>query len=90
MLANHRYTIPVTRAPLAHSATDQFFINVVDNPFLNFQAAIDSAWGYAVFVRVTAGFEVVDQIVSVTTGAAGPFASDAPVEPVIIFGISRD
>ena len=54
------------------------------------RAETDADWGYAVFGRVTAGFDVVDQIVSVTTGAAGPFSIDSPVEPVIILSISRD
>ena len=89
-LANDRYTIAMARTPLAHSATDQFFINVVDNPFLNHRAETDADWGYAVFGQVTAGFDVVDQIISVTTGAAGPFSIDSPVEPVIILSISRD
>ncbi len=88
--ANERYTIAMARTPLAHSATDQFFINVADNDFLNYRGPTDSTWGYAVFGEVTAGFEVVNAIVSVTTGASGPFSTDAPVEPVIISGISRE
>ena len=88
-LDNDRYTIAMARTSNAHSATDQFFINVADNAFLNYTAPIGNGWGYAVFGRVVDGFKVVDQIESVTTGAAGPFGSDVPVEPVIILGVER-
>jgi len=90
LIENVRYTIAMARTPLAHSATDQFFINVIDNPFLNFRGPTDSAWGYTVFGQVTSGFDVVDRIGSVTTGAAGPFSRDVPVEPVIIETIIRN
>lgn len=88
-LDNDRYTIAMARTSNAHSATDQFFINVADNAFLNYTAPVGNGWGYAVFGRVVDGFEVVDQIESVTTGAEGPFGSDVPVEPVIILDVDR-
>jgi len=89
-LANNRYTIAMARTAVVHSATDQFYINVVDNPFLNYRAATSADWGYAVFGIVTSGFSVVERIASVGTGAAGPFAADVPMEPVIIFSIERE
>jgi cyclophilin family peptidyl-prolyl cis-trans isomerase len=88
-LNNDRYTIAMARTPSAHSATDQFFINVVDNPFLDYSGPTDRTWGYAVFGSVTDGFDVIEDIAAVTTGAAGPFATDAPVELVTIFSIRR-
>jgi len=89
-LANDRYTIAMARTSAVHSATDQFFINIVDNPFLNYREATNAAWGYAVFGSVTSGFDVIEEIASVTTGAGGPFVTDAPVEPVIIISIERE
>lgn len=67
-----------------HSATAQFFVSVVDNEFLNHKDKSDRGWGYTVFAQVTAGMDVVDKIAKVRTGAVGPFAKDAPVEPVVI------
>ena len=57
-----------------HSATAQFFVNVVDNAFLDHQGKDPQGWGYAVFGRVTEGMDVVDKIKGVRTGSAGPFA----------------
>jgi len=61
-----------------NSATAQFFINTVDNDFLN------KPPGYAVFGKVVVGLDVVDKIAAVKTGSKGPFPQDAPVEPVVI------
>lgn len=63
------------------SATSQFFINTVDNPFLD-QPQDDGA-AYAVFGRVTKGMEVVDQIRNVPTGRSG-MHGDVPKTPVVI------
>ena len=72
------------RAPaIPHSATAQFFINVVDNDFLNHTAPSGRGWGYAVFGRVVEGMEVVDAIKAVATGRRGPY-SDVPREDVVI------
>ena len=83
-LTNDRGTIAMARTSDPNSATAQFFINNVDNAFLNFRSKDPSGWGYCVFGRVTSGIETVDAISQVTTGAVGPFNSDAPTEPVII------
>jgi cyclophilin family peptidyl-prolyl cis-trans isomerase len=66
------------------SATAQFFINVVDNLSLNYTEPTTTGWGYAVFGKVRSGMDVVDTIRYVQTGATGPFASEAPLEQVVI------
>ena len=78
----------MARTPEIHSATAQFFINTVDNDFLNFRAPNPSAYGYAVFGRVTAGFDVVDAIEAVSTGTAG-WMGDVPNNPVVIESVTR-
>jgi cyclophilin family peptidyl-prolyl cis-trans isomerase len=83
-LSNKRGTIAMARTGDPHSATAQFFINVQDNPGLDYKGESSSrSWGYAVFGRVSSGMEVVDQIRFVETAAQPPF-SDVPVEPVVI------
>ena len=87
-LKNVKYAIAMARTPEIHSATAQFFINTVDNDFLNFRAPNPSAYGYAVFGHVTAGFDVVDAIEAVSTGTAG-WMGDVPNTPVVIESITR-
>jgi len=76
-----------TNAP--HSATAQFFINGVDNDYLDHRAATARDWGYAVFGRVVDGFDIVDQISQVATGAGGPFSRDAPKTPIKILSVTE-
>jgi peptidyl-prolyl cis-trans isomerase B (cyclophilin B) len=66
-----------------HSATAQFFINTVDNDFLDFKAPSGQGWGYCVFGEVTEGMDVVDKIRAVATGNKG-FHQDVPKEDVVI------
>lgn len=82
-LKNDKYTIAMARTNDPHSATAQFFINVADNDFLNHTAPTGNGWGYAVFGKVVAGRDVVDQIARVRTGTRGWFG-DVPVEDVVI------
>lgn len=82
-LKNDRYTIAMARTMDPHSATTQFFINVVDNDFLNHTSPTPQGWGYAVFGKVVAGTDVVDAIAKVKTGTRG-FHGDVPREDVII------
>ena len=82
-LKNNKYTIAMARTNDSHSATAQFFINVADNDFLNFSSPTDRGWGYAVFGKVTAGMDVVDNIKKVKTGNNG-FHQNVPLEPVTI------
>jgi peptidyl-prolyl cis-trans isomerase B (cyclophilin B) len=88
-LKNARGTVAMARTSDPHSATAQFFVNVVDNAFLDHQAKDDRGWGYAVFGKVIEGMEVVDKIKGVKTGPNGPFAKDAPDDLVVIKSARR-
>src|SRR5262249_39347673 len=72
-LKNTRGTVAMARTGDPHSATAQFFVNVVDNAFLDHQAKDERGWGYAVFGKVIEGMDVVDKMKAVKTGPAGPF-----------------
>lgn len=61
-LKNDRYTVAMARTNAPHSATAQFFINVVDNDFLNFSSPTPQGFGYAVFGKVVEGTDVIDAI----------------------------
>ena len=82
-LKNDKYTVAMARTNAPHSATAQFFINVVDNDFLNFSSPTPQGFGYAVFGKIVEGTEVVDQIKAVRTGSSG-FHQDVPVDDVVI------
>jgi peptidyl-prolyl cis-trans isomerase B (cyclophilin B) len=82
-LKNVRGSIAMARTNDPHSASAQFFINTVDNAFLNFSSESSQGWGYAVFGQVVEGLDVVDKIRAVKTGRAGMHA-DVPVEAVTI------
>lgn len=88
-LKNLRGTIAMARTSAPHSATAQFFINVVDNTGLDFTAKSLQGWGYTVFGKVTTGMDVADAIVAVPTGARGKFTQDAPLTPVVIKSAHR-
>lgn len=84
-LRNKRGTVAMARMPDAHSASAEFFINVVDNPALDFKSkANDKAWGYCVFGKVVQGLEVVDRIKAVKTSNKRSDFLNLPVKPVII------
>lgn len=83
-LKNIRGTIAMARTSDPHSATAQFFINVVDNPFLDHKNKTPRGWGYAVFGHVVEGMNVVDAIRNLRTAPNGPFPSDVPLKTVII------
>ncbi|MDH5369896.1 MAG: peptidylprolyl isomerase [Gammaproteobacteria bacterium] len=83
-LKNLRGTIAMARTNDPHSGTTQFFINVVDNPFLDHKSKTPRGWGYAVFGHVIKGMNVVDKIRNLPTGPNGPFQSDVPVKMVMI------
>ncbi len=82
-LKNLRGTIAMARTNEPHSASSQFFINTVDNDFLNFRSETAQGWGYAVFGKVVEGMATVDAIRNVRTGSGG-MHKDVPVEPVTI------
>ena len=82
-LKNTRGTVAMARTNDPHSATAQFFINTVDNDFLDFKAPSGQGWGYCVFGEVVEGLDVVDKIRAVKTGNKGGH-QDVPTEDVII------
>ena len=82
-LKNDKYTIAMARTGDPHSATAQFFINVVDNAFLNHTSPTPQGWGYAVFGKVVEGLDVVDAIKKVRTTRKG-FHDDVPFDAVVI------
>jgi peptidyl-prolyl cis-trans isomerase A (cyclophilin A) len=83
---NTRGTLSMARLNDPDSATSQFFINLVDNPFLD--ATPGNTDGYAVFADVVIGMDVVDAIAAVRTQTTGQF-SDVPVEPVVVLDVTR-
>jgi len=87
-LKNDRGAIAMARTPDPHSASSQFFINTVDNAFLNYKSQTTSGWGYAVFGKVIKGMDVVDAISKVETGSQGRFR-DVPKTPVEIITIRK-
>jgi cyclophilin family peptidyl-prolyl cis-trans isomerase len=80
-LKNNRGTVAMARTSNPNSATSQFFINLINNDYLNYAGPANP--GYAVFGKVVDGMDVVDAIAQVKTGRKGP-QGDVPVEPVII------
>ena len=82
-LANDKGTLAMARTPDPDSATAQFFINLVDNDFLNFKSKTPQGWGYAVFGKVTSGMDVVEAMARVQTGNVGHHG-DVPLEPITI------
>ncbi len=87
-LKNSRGTIAMARTMIVDSATAQFFINTVDNNFLNFSAPNPRGYGYAVFGEVVEGMDVVDQISATKTGFKAGM-QDVPTTPIVIKTIRR-
>lgn len=85
-LMNKKGTLAMARTSDVDSATAQFFINTVDNAFLNHRKKTAEEYGYCVFGWVTAGMDVVEKIEKVATGRVGYF-DDVPKEPVVITGV---
>lgn len=84
-LKNKRGTLAMARTPDPHSAAAEFFINVVDNPALDFKGkASDKTWGYCVFGKVVQGMDVVDRIKAVKTSNKRSDFLNLPVKPVLI------
>ncbi len=87
-LSNKRGTIAMARTMEINSATCQFFINHVDNPFLDHRTNTPEGFGYAVFGRVIEGMDVVDAIANLKTTRKRGY-EDVPVETVTIISITR-
>ena len=79
--SNLRGTVAMARTSEPNSATSEFFVNLVDNKFLDFQSAASP--GYAVFGKVTQGLDVIDGIATQTTGSLNGF-SDVPLTDITI------
>ena len=91
-LENRRGTIAMVRTGNPHSATAQFFINLVDNRSLNHSGKTPRGWGYTVFGEVVEGMDTVDRIAAVATGTQrlnGQPARNVPREPVLIESARR-
>lgn len=82
-LKNLTGTLAMARTSVPDSATSQFFINLVDNAFLDHTAKTPQGWGYAVFGKVTGGLQVVQQIAAQPTGASGGHR-DVPLKAIVI------
>jgi peptidyl-prolyl cis-trans isomerase A (cyclophilin A) len=85
-VSNERGTVAMARTSDPHSATAQFFINVVDNPGLDYPRP--DGHGYAVFGKVTGGMDVVGKIREVPTGIKDQHR-DVPVDNVTIESAKR-
>ncbi len=86
-LKNLRGTIAMARTGDPNSATNQFFINLVDNSFLDFKDETALGYGYTVFGKVTAGMDVVDAIAKAKTTNVGS-RQNVPVEPIVIKNVT--
>lgn len=84
-LKNERGTLSMARTAVVDSATSQFFLNLVDNEFLD-NGSRD--FGYAVFAKVIDGMEAADEIAKVETGNQGGH-QNVPLEPVVINSARR-
>lgn len=87
-LKNVTGTIAMARTSDPNSATAQFFINTVDNAFLDHREKTTQGWGYAVFGKVTQGLDVVNKIAAAPTKSAGPHRN-VPVTDVVIQKVER-
>ena len=83
-LKNARGTLAMARTNKPNSATSQFFINTVDNDFLN-RSQMNA--GYAVFGKVTKGMDVVDKITQVPTANFG-MHQNVPKQAVKIISVN--
>jgi cyclophilin family peptidyl-prolyl cis-trans isomerase len=82
-LRNERGTVAMARTSDPHSATAQFYINLVDNVSLDHTGKTPQGWGYCVFGRVVEGMNVVDRIARTRTQTKGGM-QDVPVLPIVI------
>ena len=85
---NARGTLAMARTSVVDSATSQFFINLVDNKFLDHRNKTPQGFGYAAFGKVVSGLDVVDKIGKVKTGVSRG-QKDVPTVPVVIKSIRR-
>ena len=84
-LTNQRMSLGMARSTDPHTASSQFYINIVDNFSLD---PMPTRWGYAVFGDVIDGFQVINDIASNATQTMNDM-QDVPVAPVIILDVKR-
>ena len=82
-LKNEVGTLAYARTNIVNSATSQFFINLVDNNYLNHRAKTPTGYGYAVFGKVIKGMPVVNKIANVKTVSRKGYR-DVPINPIVI------
>lgn len=87
-LSNARGTIAMARTSSPHSATSQFFFNVVNNASLDY-GATSTVWGYAVFGKVIEGMELIDLINQVPTGSLANGYQNVPLTNVLVGAARR-
>jgi peptidyl-prolyl cis-trans isomerase B (cyclophilin B) len=87
-LKNKPYTLAMARTNEPNSATSQFFINLVDNTFLNYSGKSSSKIGYCVFGIVIEGKEIVDKIGKFRTHIKNG-QGDVPIKKVVIKSIKQ-
>lgn len=87
-LKNEKGTLAMARTNDPHSATSQFFINTVDNEYLDFKSETPTGWGYAVFAKVTDGMSVVNRIQNAKTGNLSGH-QNVPMDTITIKSIKR-
>lgn len=87
-LKNIKGAIAMARTNDPHSATSQFFINTVDNAFLDFKAATPQGFGYCVFGQVVEGMDVLNKIERVPT-TSRKWHQDVPKDPIHILKVTR-
>jgi len=80
---NLKWSLSLARTNDPNSATSQFFINLENNPSLDYSSETSQGWGYAVFATVIDGFDTVEAIASVSTGSAGHH-QDVPLEDITV------
>ena len=80
-------TIAMARTPDPHSASSQFFINLIDNDFLNYRDDSQAGFGYCVFGKTVDGDDTIAAISGVATGSNGPH-QDVPTEAVVIESVT--
>ena len=87
-LKNEVGTVAMARTSDPNSATSQFFINVRDNAFLDFQSETPQGWGYAVFGKVVEGMDIVNAIKQTPTSDRGGAFANLPQDQVVIESVS--
>lgn len=87
-LLNDRGTIAMARSGIVDSATSQFFINVVNNDFLNHRDNSPQGYGYAVFGKVVEGMDVVDKMVAAPQTRKNAVFQNVPNTPIVINAVT--